>query len=132
MRTITSVVVLLATLGLQAQTTIQRSYHANGAVQEVRVTEDDKVTFVRYYDTGKVYERGAFVNNVREGVWKRYDADGDLVARVRFKNGARHGKCMYAGLPDGSRYKVEYAHGRMVHGEQYDPQGNMLAEREMR
>jgi hypothetical protein len=131
MRTMICGLALVAALGVKAQTNVQRTYHPNGTVQEVRVAEADKVTFVRYYDNGKVYERGAFVNSQRDGVWKRYDAQGQVVAKVRFKNGVRDGKCLYAGLPDGSRFKVEYANGRLVHGEQFDPQGNMLAERDM-
>lgn len=132
MKTMICILALIAAAGVKAQTTIQRSFHSNGTVQEVRVTEEDKVTFVRYYETGKVYERGAFLKNQRDGVWKRFGANGELVAKVHFKNGLRDGKCMYAGLPDGSRFKVEYADGRMIHGEQFDPQGNVLAERDMR
>ncbi len=131
MRTMICCVVLVAAMGVKAQTNVQHTYHPNGTVQEVRIAEADKVTFVRYYDNGKVYERGAFVNSQREGIWKRYDAQGQVVAKVRFKNGVRDGKCLYVGLSDGYRFKLEYANGRLVRGEQFDPQGNLLAEREM-
>ncbi len=131
MRTMICCVALVAAMGVKAQTNVERSFHANGELKEVRMSIADKVTFTRYHDNGKVYELGAFVNNQRDGVWKRYDAQGQLVAKVRFKNGVRDGKCLYAGLPDGTRFEVEYASGRLVHGEQFDPQGNMLAERDM-
>lgn len=124
-------VALVAAMGVKAQTNVERTFHPNGEVKEVLVANADKVSFVRYFENGKVYERGAFVNNQRDGVWKRFDANGELVAKVHFKNGLRNGKCMYVGISDGSRYKVEYADGRMVHGEQFDHQGNMLAERDM-
>lgn len=69
---------------------------------------------------------------MRHGVWKRYDAQGALTARVRFRNGVRDGRCIYAALLDGTRFVVEYSDGRMVHGEQYDTEGNMLAVRDLR
>ncbi len=132
MRNLMCLAALISAIGLHAQTSIQRSFHANGRLQEVRVTEDAWTTFVSYHESGRVFERGGFRGNERHGVWKRYDAHGKLVARVRFRNGLRHGRCIYAALVDGSRYVVEYSGGRLVHGQQYDPEGNTLAERDLR
>ena len=123
---------LLVSTVLSAQEVVQRSFHSNGEVSEVRFPSGDRILFVRYHDNGKVYERGAFSNGKPDGVWKRYDTHGDLVAKVRFENGLREGRCLYTSLDGQARYHLSYEDGRLVRGEQYDASGEMVAEKENR
>lgn len=43
---------------------------------------------------------GSYKNNRKEGVWKKYNVNGDVIAEETFKNGALDGLCKYY-YPDG-------------------------------
>ncbi|HEX6335299.1 MAG TPA: hypothetical protein VFZ78_13790 [Flavisolibacter sp.] len=40
-------------------------------------------------------EEGYYVQNRREGVWKRFSPEGDLLAIESYRFGMKHGKCVY-------------------------------------
>ncbi|HMJ47660.1 MAG TPA: hypothetical protein VK498_10030 [Ferruginibacter sp.] len=40
-------------------------------------------------------EEGIFKNGVKEGIWRKYNLEGDLVAIEHFKNGGKHGLQQY-------------------------------------
>ncbi|TAG32121.1 MAG: hypothetical protein EAZ35_00695 [Sphingobacteriia bacterium] len=40
-------------------------------------------------------EEGVFLNNRKEGLWRRYNLMGDLLAQENFKWGNKNGRCMY-------------------------------------
>lgn len=40
-------------------------------------------------------EEGVFVNNKKEGPWRRYTLRGDFIALENFKHGDKDGKCQY-------------------------------------
>jgi antitoxin component YwqK of YwqJK toxin-antitoxin module len=123
---------LLAATSMSAQDAVQRSFHPNGEVSEVRYPSGDRILFVRYFENGQVSERGAFANGKPDGIWKRFDENGGLVAKVRFENGVREGRCRYTSLDGQTSYRVNYENGRLVHGEQYDAAGALVAEKDNR
>jgi antitoxin component YwqK of YwqJK toxin-antitoxin module len=49
-------------------------------------------TFVRYHENGTIAEMGRIVKNKPEGVWKKWDEDGNLIARIKYKDGLKVGK----------------------------------------
>ena len=40
-------------------------------------------------------EEGIFKNGVKEGVWRRYNLEGDILAMENYKNGGKHGLQQY-------------------------------------
>lgn len=40
-------------------------------------------------------EEGVFVNDLKEGVWKRFTPDGDLLALEQYRHSMKNGKCQY-------------------------------------
>jgi hypothetical protein len=40
-------------------------------------------------------EEGFFKNDQKEGVWRRYSLEGDLIAMENYRFGYKHGKCAY-------------------------------------
>lgn len=40
-------------------------------------------------------EEGVFLNNRKDGLWRRYNPMGDLLAQENFKWGNKNGRCMY-------------------------------------
>lgn len=43
---------------------------------------------------------GVYKNNKKEGIWRKYTVNGDLLAEETFRNGALDGMCKYF-YPDG-------------------------------
>ncbi|HYG16576.1 MAG TPA: hypothetical protein VEC12_12545 [Bacteroidia bacterium] len=44
-------------------------------------------TVIIYHDNGKVKEKGVLKNGLKDGRWREYDTNGDLVKMTRYKNG---------------------------------------------
>ena len=130
MRNLTIALLLFAFTGLNAQD--QLSYHPDGSLQEKRWVEDGRVQFVKYHINGQVEERGAFAAGKADGIWKRYDDSGKLLARVRFVNGLREGKCFYTNFNGEVQYHLEYAQGQLVHGAELNADGEVIAVRDER
>jgi hypothetical protein len=40
-------------------------------------------------------EEGWFINSIKEGIWKRFSLEGDLIAIETYRFGMKHGKSMY-------------------------------------
>jgi hypothetical protein len=40
-------------------------------------------------------EEGYYADNLKDGLWRRYSLQGDLVARENYKWGNKHGQCIY-------------------------------------
>jgi hypothetical protein len=40
-------------------------------------------------------EEGWFINSIKEGIWKKFSLEGDLIAIETFRFGMKHGKSMY-------------------------------------
>src|ERR1700759_4633137 len=40
-------------------------------------------------------EQGYFLNDIKEGEWKRFSLDGDLLAIESYRFGYKDGKCVY-------------------------------------
>lgn len=49
-------------------------------------------TFVRYHANGQMAEIGQIINQNPEGIWKKWDENGQLIARLRYKEGQKIGK----------------------------------------
>jgi antitoxin component YwqK of YwqJK toxin-antitoxin module len=115
-KVVLAAVVSFGALGANAQDRVE--YKAAG---------EGRVAYTRYHPSGRIFETGTFQDGVRTGIWRRYAEDGRLVARVRFKHGVRNGICVVVNHEDGTRYKVRYASGQLVRGEQFDRHGSSLA-----
>lgn len=127
MKILAIVALLLAANALSAQD--QRTYHPDGSVKENRWVTADRVEFVKYHPNGRMEERGAFAQGKPDGIWKRFDENGKLMARVHFVNGLREGRCFYTNFDGQTRYRLQYAQGQLVHGAQLNPGGEVIAER---
>lgn len=48
--------------------------------------------YIIYHDNGQVAEEGLIVNNKPEGIWKKYDRNGKIIGRIKYKDGEKSGK----------------------------------------
>ncbi len=44
-------------------------------------------TVVTYHENGQVKEKGSYLNGVKHGKWKEYDAEGVMLKMTKYKNG---------------------------------------------
>jgi hypothetical protein len=63
---------------------------AKGLKQGPWVIKVDNLRGERGYE-----EEGFFRNDQKEGVWRRYSLEGDLIAMESYRFGWKHGKCAY-------------------------------------
>lgn len=57
-----------------------------------RMNEDIIEPYIVYHANGLIAEEGLIVNNKPDGVWKKYDENGKLIGRIKYKNGSKSGK----------------------------------------
>lgn len=51
--------------------------------------------WIEYYDDGKLYSKGNYINGEREGLWTFYYSNGDIWHEDEFKNGDSNKKILY-------------------------------------
>jgi antitoxin component YwqK of YwqJK toxin-antitoxin module len=84
--------------------------------------------FIRYDAQGKVEERGNFVNGVLDGIYEQFSR-GKLMKHLEFKNGKLDGKVQIYTSEDRLTYEGQYANG-LQNGifRRYDYEGNLQSE----
>jgi hypothetical protein len=84
-----------------------------------------------FYDDGKTFAQGPYVNNVAEGAWKLYHPSGNLAAEGAFANGNRAGLWrFYHDTPDRTPIAIgRFAPNGEVTGKwkHFDAHGELLA-----
>lgn len=76
-------------------------------------SSEEIIPFVLFHDNGQVAEEGLIVNNRPEGVWKKYDKHGNLIGRIKYKEGSKSGKWI-----------VRDQNGKLLAKGRYDNNGN--------
>jgi antitoxin component YwqK of YwqJK toxin-antitoxin module len=105
----------------------------NGAKKSTLEIKEGKahgeVTY--YYASGKVMERGAFVNGVKTGEWLRWSEEGQKIAQAFYKEGKKDGLWLVWDLNGMKRYEMNYSMGEKV-GKwmMWDEKGNLTSEKE--
>ena len=63
-------------------------YFANGTLKETLTIKDGKLNgeVVKYYENGAKMETGQFENNLKFGLWSRFNTAGSLIAEASYKN----------------------------------------------
>jgi antitoxin component YwqK of YwqJK toxin-antitoxin module len=130
MRTYLLASALVATLGLQAQENVQRTYAADGSLATEEYMVGERLRHVAYHANGEVRETGWYTESGPEGTWKQYDVSGALLAKGHFSNGKRTGKWVLRDPVSGNLYKLTYRNETLKKGEELDGQGTLLAVRE--
>ena len=70
-------------------------------------------TYVIYHDNGQIAELGEVKNSMAEGVWKKWDDEGNLLERIKYKNGKKTGKLI-----------IQNRKGQLISKGRYDRNGN--------
>lgn len=74
--------------------------------------------FTEYFDFGTVKSTGAYMNNIKSGIWRSYHPNGKLMLVTRYKNGVMHG--YRVGFDESGKEigRVYYYNGRKLEGDE--------------
>ncbi len=104
----------------------------DGRLKATRYEEGGRIHFITYHENGKVKEQGCFRDGRRHGVWRQYSESGALIAQAGFRNGRRQGVWEFRNHADVVVGRLTFADGSLLHGEQFNEQGLLLAQRHYR
>ena len=83
-----------------------------------------------YYD-GKLYSKGNYINNKKEGYWETYHSNGQLEGKVSYVNGKRNGICEYYWANGNLWIKDNYVNGKRNGACEYYNKDGSLNRREL-
>lgn len=132
MKTTLLTIALLSGIAASAQENVTREYYADGGVRSEMFVVGERIRSIVYHQNGEVSEKGWFVADKPDGVWKQYDQSGSLLARAQFNEGKREGKWSIRNTADGTMMRLLYRDSKLVHGEQIDENGLLVAVRDNR
>lgn len=130
MRQILLFVTLLIAGAAGAQEIIGQEHWPDGSLRATRYSDGNRIHFITYHENGKVKEMGAFRKGRRDGMWKQYNDTGALITQASFLNGERNGTWEFRTEADRPMGRLSYTNGTLTHGEQFDLQGALVAQRD--
>ena len=89
-------------------------------------------TYVIYHENGQIAELGLIKNERAEGVWKKWDENGNLLERIKYKNGQKTGRLIIKNTKGQLVAKGSYDHNGNKSGIWLwrDPQTNQISKRD--
>lgn len=91
-------------------------YYASGAIKEELTIKDGKLDgeVVKYFENGQKMEVGQYENNLKFGLWTRYNMTGTTIAEARYKNDKKDGTWMVYDDKGSKLFQMEYKDGEKV------------------
>lgn len=132
MRSLLLTIVLMMANGLWAQEILSQERWPDGSIRATRYSEGDRIHFITYHENGKVKEVGAFLKGRRDGAWKQFTDTGALLAQASFSNGQRQGIWEFRNAANKPLGRLNFQNGVLMHSEQLDEQGALVAQRTYR
>lgn len=130
MRTLLLSIVLVLASAAQAQELLDQERWADGTLRSTRYSDGGRIHFITYHENGRVKEMGAFHHGRRDGVWKQYSDTGALLTQAGFHNGQCQGVWEFRTSENKPMGRLTYVNGELAHGEQFNDQGELVAQRD--
>ena len=112
-----------------AQGVSDRTFYPDGKVSQVIWSTDNLVHIIRYHENGKVRERGSYLEGKAHGRWIQKDDQGRRTCTARYDHGCRTGDWRMRTL-EGVTLRLTYCENELVRGEEYSPEGDLIAVQE--
>lgn len=130
MKHIAAILFLIIAGTSDAQELIGQDFYANGKLRSTHFSDGSVERFITYFESGRVKEMGQFVEGRRDGTWKCFSENGALIAQAGFVHGVRQGTWEFRDQHNAVTGRLRYNEGRLAKGEQYDPKGELIAQRD--
>jgi antitoxin component YwqK of YwqJK toxin-antitoxin module len=99
--------------------------HMNSALYG---TDAANYTFTQYYSSGIKSATGKFKDGKKQGTWKTWDENGQLMAIAHYKNGEKTGTWII-NEPDHTSFEISFNHNHMLRAFKKDDHGHIVATR---
>lgn len=132
MRTLLLSIVLVLASAAHAQELLSQERWPDGTLRATRYSEGGRIHFITYHENGRVKEMGCFHNGRRDGAWKQYSDTGALLAAAKFRDGKSQGVWEFRTSDDKPLGRLTYIDGELAQGEQFNEQGELIAQRDYR
>lgn len=129
MRSLLITCMLLVTGAAASQGLVEQRFHDNGRVSSTLFSDGVVTHYMAYHPSGRVHEMGSYRAGLRDGVWKQFDENGEVVARIEFSMGKRKGTWEFFDRSTAGRMRLEYREGHLARGEQFGADGALIAQR---
>ena len=132
MRSALILLFIAATSALSAQDRAQQEFYSNGRLKSTHYTMGAKEWFIAYHENGRVKEMGGYFAGKPDGEWKQFDDRGQMLTQANFLEGRREGTWLFSGSNGNTLGRLQFKNGSLLRGEQFDPSGALVAQREYR
>ena len=112
---------------LCAQEILKQDFHGNGILSNSIYKVNGQIHFISYYENGKVREMGMYRNGEKEGTWRRFDDQGDLVIIGQFRKDRRVGLWSFRFEYGGGYGKLKYNDGELISGSRWNDEGDLVS-----
>lgn len=123
---------LLLAFAAQAQVLLGQAHWPNGNLRSTVYTEGVHTHVVAYHENGRVQETRSYRNGKLDGLVKQFAETGALLTRATFQEGVRQGVWEFRTSSDQPLGALRFSNGTLTHGEQFDPTGELIAQRDYR
>jgi len=129
MRTVYLILLILSGLSLSAQNTrlVFDQYYVDNSdfdgdyisnydlnkTKDANNADEASETVIVFHENGQIAELGLIVDKKAEGVWKKWDENGRLLERIKYKNGQKTGRLI-----------IRNTKGQLLTKGKYDNKGN--------
>ncbi len=132
MRKALFILFITATSALSAQDLTDQEFYSNGRLKSTHYTMGAKEWFIAYHENGRVQEMGGYFSGKPDGEWNPFDEPGPWRTLARGGEGRREGTWLFTGRNGTTMGRLQFKNGALLRGEQFDPGGALVAQREYR
>lgn len=93
------------------------------------VNESEGVTAFNHYVSDQLFEQGFFKDNKRDGIWSRFDEQGNKLAEASYKNGVKQGTWAVWNNDGTMLYQIHYRNNKVLSAVQWNENGELVATR---
>ncbi len=89
--------------------------------------DNGNYTFKHYHPNGIKSATGTYKNGEKHGIWKTWNAEGQLEAVAHYKNGEKTGKWIIKNEVEQTTFEISFYHNHMLHALKKNNQGQIIA-----
>lgn len=112
--------------GLNAQDLLSKKYHKNGEVKSLILQFGNDIQVTHYYDNGQLKEKYFYSDNMRQGMFRTWHANGNIRFTGSYAKDIRTGKWQVHDSQGQVIGEAEFDDGKVVDGYLIDLNGEMI------
>ena len=103
--------------------------HTNGDVERFITRENGQTIYLRHAESGALIESGFYNGSERDGVWQRFDAQGNKLEEIQYQDGCKNGMQTVYTKNGKLLYEIHYSNGVIDRAFEFADDGTVVAVR---